>query len=621
MRRKSRYLFVVFIIWSSGVLYYFTTFGRQDQFSSKAKDSGYTSEEGKFNPKLSNVKDSLEVIEETRFDKDGYGDIGDPNNREDNYKKKDVLGKLWNSHHPTERDDDKLRFRSQSLQQQHRNHGIPWRDFDESSYISATAIHHGEDKYKRNKFNQQASDKLKCDRPVPDTRNGLCSSNSWDLSKLPATSVIVTFHNEARSTLLRTVVSVLNRSPPSLVREIILVDDFSDNAEDGQLLAQIEKVRVLRNNQREGLMRSRIRGADAAAAPVLTFLDSHVECNKNWLEPLLQRIADDRTAVVCPIIDVINMDNFEYIGASADLRGGFDWNLVFKWDYMSSEERRSRAGNPTAPISTPMIAGGLFSMDKSYFNQLGKYDTAMDVWGGENLEISFRVWQCGGRLEIIPCSRVGHVFRKQHPYTFPGGSGNVFTRNTRRAAEVWMDDYKEYYYAAVPSAKLIPFGNIENRLQIRVRNQCKPFKWYLENVYPELRVPSKESVAFGSIKQGVNKCIDTLGHVQEGSIGLYECHDSGGNQEFSMNKEMQIRHQDLCFTAGEGAREGSIIKLRHCDENNTMQKFEQSKSQLRLYQSSYCIDSRHERDMGLILSKCDHSRSQQWRFSMGDLTH
>ncbi len=78
------------------------------------------------------------------------------------------------------------------------------------------------------------------------------------------------------------------------------------------------------------------------------------------------------------------MDTFEYIGASQELRGGFDWNLVFKWEYMTKEERQRRT-SPTDPIRTPMIAGGLFVIDREYFEKLGKYDMQMDIWGGENL--------------------------------------------------------------------------------------------------------------------------------------------------------------------------------------------------------------------------------------------
>lgn len=453
-------------------------------------------------------------------------------------------------------------LRQSSSQLPNSSRQLSWRYFDEKGYVSVSRVKPGVDPYERHKFNQEASDALPSNRAVPDTRHPQCiPEGSLQLGeKLPPTSVIITFHNEARSALLRTIVSVLNRSPPELIEEIILVDDFSDDSSDGKELAAIQKVRLVRNNKREGLVRSRVRGAHEARAPVLTFLDSHCECNQGWLPPLLRRVKEDPRRIVCPVIDVINLNSFKYFGASSDLRGGFDWNLVFKWEFLSSKEREERANHPTLPIRTPMIAGGLFVVDKANFEQLGTYDTAMDIWGGENLELSFRVWQCGGSLEILPCSRVGHVFRKQHPYSFPGGSGNVFARNTRRAAEVWMDDFKKYYYAMVPVARNVPMGSIEERLNLRKRLGCQSFQWYLDNVFPELKVPAAGGERLASLRQG-SLCLDTLGGSEGSPVGLFACHGAGGNQHWSLASRL-IAHGGLCVTLDD--EQGGSLLLQPC---------------------------------------------------------
>lgn len=90
------------------------------------------------------------------------------------------------------------------------------------------------------------------------------------------------------------------------------------------------KGKVLRMEKRSGLIKARLKGAASAIGTVITFLDAHCECTIGWLEPLLERILEDRTRVVCPIIDVISDENFEYIPASDMTYGGFNWKMNFR---------------------------------------------------------------------------------------------------------------------------------------------------------------------------------------------------------------------------------------------------------------------------------------------------
>lgn len=83
--------------------------------------------------------------------------------------------------------------------------------------------------WEAHQFNQYVSDIISVNRSLRDGRSEYCKEIHGNYSEdLPTTSVIITFHNEAWSTLLRTVHSIINRTPAHLLEEIILVDDFSD---------------------------------------------------------------------------------------------------------------------------------------------------------------------------------------------------------------------------------------------------------------------------------------------------------------------------------------------------------------------------------------------------------
>uniref|UniRef100_A0A182QDG7 Ricin B lectin domain-containing protein n=1 Tax=Anopheles farauti TaxID=69004 RepID=A0A182QDG7_9DIPT len=457
--------------------------------------------------------------------------------------------------------------------------------------------------YYKNGFNALLSDKISVNRSIADLRHPGCKLRTYP-NQLPLASVVVPFYEEHWTTLLRTIHSVLNRSPSHLLKEVIIVDDgstkeFLHGKLEDYVQRNLPKVKIVRQPERTGLIKARLAGARAATGEVLVFLDSHTEAGYNWLPPLLEPIAENSKTCVCPLIDVIDDQTFDLHAQDEGGRGLFDWTFHYKRIAVKEKDRIS----PTAPFPSPVMAGGLFAIGAKFFWDLGGYDEELDIWGAEQYEISFKIWQCGGRMLDAPCSRFGHIYRSYSP--FPNSRNYDFiTRNHKRVAEIWMDEYKHYIYDRDPEryAKS-DAGDMTKMKAIREKLQCKPFKWFLEVVAPdiiELYPPVEpEPFASGSIQSVADPthCIDTMQRGRGKPIGMYPCSNNltvptNRNQYFihSWHRDIQLKYGEECFDVPESAPRSPVtIFTCHYHQGNQFFQYDYKTQQIK--RNGLCIDS------------------------------
>uniref|UniRef100_A0A3B3TSQ9 Polypeptide N-acetylgalactosaminyltransferase n=1 Tax=Poecilia latipinna TaxID=48699 RepID=A0A3B3TSQ9_9TELE len=477
-------------------------------------------------------------------------------------------------------------------------------------------------------FNMVASDMISLDRTISDIRHDECKYWHYD-DRLLTSSVIIVFHNEGWSTLMRTVHSVIKRTARRYLAEIVLIDDFSNKAHLKERLEEYIKqwnglVKLFRNDKREGLIQARSIGAKKATkGQVLIYLDAHCEVGINWYAPLIAPISKDRTVCTVPLIDSIHGQRFniEPQGGGDEngfARGAWDWSMLWKRVPLGDREKNLRK-TVTEPYRSPAMAGGLFAIERDFFFELGLYDPGLQIWGGENFEISYKIWQCGGQLLFVPCSRVGHIYRLQGwqgnpPPAHVGSSPTL--KNYVRVVEVWWDDYKDYFYASRPETLTLAYGDISELKRFREEHRCKSFKWFMEEIAYDIPLhyplPPK-NVEWGEIRGfETSYCIDSMGHTNGGNVEIGPCHRMGGNQLFRINEAKQLMQYDQCLTKGDN----SAVIITHCERNqHTEWNYFKDLHRFTHVPTGKCLD-RSDLLHKVFISDCDVSKStQKWEMN------
>uniref|UniRef100_A0A8C4X4E3 Glycosyltransferase 2-like domain-containing protein n=1 Tax=Erpetoichthys calabaricus TaxID=27687 RepID=A0A8C4X4E3_ERPCA len=376
-----------------------------------------------------------------------------------------------------------------------------------------------EDLYQRYGYNAFLSDRLPLNRDIPETRDPRCLKKNYT-DDLPSISVTLIYLDEALTILQRAIRSIIDRTPSHLLKEIILVDDHSINDElheelDNYVTFIHEQypglIKQVKHAEQKGLTQARISGWKVATGDVIVILDAHIEVHVGWAEPILARIKEDRTIVVSPVFDKVRFDTLDVVryGPAAD---AFDWALWCMYEGFQPEWYK--LNDQSIPGKSPSIMG-ILAADRKFLGEIGVLDGGMKVYGGENVELGIR-----SGLSPIPnwcrgdsCSKIAHIERATKP-------------NALRVAEciILLGIIYHNIYNCFWQDHGVDIGDVSERKKIREKLNCKPFKWYLENVYPQLD-PWDNILGYGSLKNSIKEdlCVDQ-GPIPGNVPVMYGCH-------------------------------------------------------------------------------------------------
>ncbi|KAG9355432.1 hypothetical protein JZ751_000270 [Albula glossodonta] len=173
------------------------------------------------------------------------------------------------------------------------------------------------------------------------------------------------------------------------------------------------------------------------------------------------------------------------------------------------------------------------------------------------------------------------------------------------------------------------YGDVTERRKLREQLGCNNFKWYLENVYPDIHVPEDRPGMFGMLKNRgmANYCFDYNPPDDHNVVGhrviLYPCHGMGQNQFFEYSTDNEVRYNTRepagCATVDSGSE---YLTMSLCRKPKQAVPEDQKfvlKEDGSLYhvQTKKCVQAIERSDNGVpapALRPCSGSAHQKWFF-------
>ena len=200
----------------------------------------------------------------------------------------------------------------------------------------------------------------------------------------PTISVIIPTYDEPER-LLETLGSLANQDHPAARTEIIVVDDASPsfNAEPVQAAAGDTSLKLIRNASNQGRARGRNRGIESAEGELLVFLDSDMTVEPDFL--------DAHASAHTTLPGRVAIGNIRF-------GEGIPENCLTRY----IDSRGVHRLTPGEEVPFKCFVTGNSSVDRGQLLQVGLFDEEFRQYGGEDLELGYRLHCSGMAFQYVP---------------------------------------------------------------------------------------------------------------------------------------------------------------------------------------------------------------------------